>query len=623
MSPSRLRFDDFELRPDSGELFKDGTPVRLQPQPARVLAILASRPGEVVERDEIRRLVWGDSFLDFDASLNFCIKQIRQALGDSATAPRFVETLPRRGYRFLMPVSQEAPQVPAALSPRPQARKTLWLPLLSVAAMAGILVLLLGIRRAHPTTPRLVVLPFECHDRDRDGEICGGITEVITAELSRRFPRDLETLAPVSALVYSGKSGPEIARGLKATHVLDGKTTISNGEIRIDARLARTDGSGILWQESLSTDLRDAPLLYAQLLRGVARGLRLPPPPAAASKPKVSPSAAAYEQYLEGIYLLRYRPQEAASSLKNAVLLAPEFAPGYVALAWARLHEECQGSQAAATAARRALALDPDLAEAHLVLAEALFKCHSDWGPAGREFRQAMTLNPGDAAAYHRYAFYLAAQGRHGEAIAAVARARELDPASLMVESDFAYFLYLGHRYKEAVQQARQALELVSAAPDEISRAAAVYKFWNLWTLFHSAWKASDEDTAVSAGRGLMEFYGEGVKAEKVRNLEDFLSWQEAWLERRIRERPVPPYLFATALVEAGHYDRALDVLEGDCQGQRSYLLHLAAVEPGFDPLRGDPRFTRVLDCIRLPADAPARASLKAAESTQRTRDAT
>src|SRR3954465_9523070 len=173
--PSRLFFDDFELRLDSGELLRDGSPVTtLQPPPPRLLGPLASRSGEVVGREEIRQLVWGESFVDFDASLNFCVKQLRRALGDSATSPRYIETLPRRGYRFLRPVRIEAgtngsgvsvPEVDAgtALPPvRPPAARWPWLPgLLAPAAALGLLVFLIA-SRFTPTSdhPRLIVFPL-------------------------------------------------------------------------------------------------------------------------------------------------------------------------------------------------------------------------------------------------------------------------------------------------------------------------------------------------------------------------------------------------------------------------------------------------------------------------------
>ena len=589
--------------------------MKLQPQPARVLAILASSPGEVIERDEIRRLVWGDSFLDFDANLNFCIKQIRQALGDSATAPRFIETLPRRGYRFLMPVSQEEPQAPAPPQPQPQARKKLWVPLLSVAVMAGILVFLLG-SRAHPTPPRLVVLPFECQDPSQ-AAVCGGITEAVTDELTKRFPKDLEVIASSSARVYAGKSLPEIARELKVTHVLSGEVMIAGGQIRMIMRLASTARRWELRQNHSEMDLRvsDVPSLYAQVVYGVARELRLPiPPPTVRPTRQAKPSSEAYEAYLRGRYLMsQAQVGEAVSSFQNAVLLEPTFAQAYAALAHALDAVEkplCPDMPLIDAAARRAIELDPDLANAHLALAFSLFHCHLDWEEAGREFQKALALDPGNAKAYSLHAFYLTSLGRHDEAISAANKARELDPASMIWGSDYAYLLYLAGRYKEAIRESRRALDLISISPEPAGLMKA-FEVWTLWVLFQSALRTGDKVTAVEAGKDMMESAGEGQQTAGVQTPEDFLRWYETYLQRKKSTRTDR---IAMTSVGLGRHKEALDTLETDCRTRRSYILLFTGAEPTFDPLRGDPRFERILDCIRLPADAPARRDmLKAA----------
>jgi DNA-binding winged helix-turn-helix (wHTH) protein/tetratricopeptide (TPR) repeat protein len=497
--PSRLLFDDFELRLDGGELFKGGAPVKLQPQPARVLAILANRAGQVVEREEIRQLVWGDSFLDFDASLNFSIKQIRQALGDSATEPRFVETLPRRGYRFLMPVRPGPMPVPTpepVPPPRPAPRRGMSLALLSMTLLAGALLVLLGNRHAH--------------------------------------------------------------------------------------------------------------------VAHVNREIRRPLPAAGPPRQPVKPSA--YEAYLRGVYLRgQHKPREAAASLQDAVLLDPSFASAYAALAMAKNDVELPlwpDMEAIDVAARRALKLDPNLAQARLALAENLFHAHLDWEHAGREFRRALALNPGDSETHRGYAFYLASLGWHDEAIAAISRARELDPASKLMSSDLVFFLYMGRRYDEAVRQASKTLELISSSQAPSSE--QFYSRWALRVLYRCAFEMGNEAAAVKAGKDLMEIYGEGRKAAQVRTLRDFLKWEEPWAKA---DRP---YFFAVASTESGHYGQALDALEEDCRTRKSFLLHFVAVEPAFVPLHGDPRFARILDCIKLPADAPARRAMRTQLSRRR-----
>src|SRR4051794_21437917 len=207
--PPRLLFEGFELRLDSGELLRTGSLVRLQPQPAKILEILASRSREVVSREEIRRLVWGDSYVDSDGSLNFCIKEIRRALGDSATSPSFIETVPRRGYRFLKSVTVTAdtaePPLPSVLTavppqPPPAPRRSRLATLGITLALLLLLTILVASRIGHVASrPRLAVLPLECRNREAaDRQVCGGITEALTSELARQFPNELDVIAPSS-----------------------------------------------------------------------------------------------------------------------------------------------------------------------------------------------------------------------------------------------------------------------------------------------------------------------------------------------------------------------------------------------------------------------------------------
>jgi DNA-binding winged helix-turn-helix (wHTH) protein/tetratricopeptide (TPR) repeat protein len=610
-TPPRLFFDGFALRLDSGELFRDGAPVKLQPQPAKILEILASRSGEVVGREEIRQLVWGDSFLDFDANLNFCIKQIRQALGDSANEPRYIETVPRRGYRFLQPVQMETAPEPAQ-STLPEPRRWPWLAGLSVAGMAAVLlILLVGSRLLPPQpNPRLVVLPLACRSRNpADQQVCGGITEALTAELTQQFPRDLDVIAPVSALTWGriGKSREEIGRKLKADYFLSGEAAPSDRQLRIAAWLERAADGEVIWKDDRRVNLGDAPLIYRQIVREVARKLGLPPP-AAGPERTVKPSDAVYEAYLRGLYFLRQEEYDkATASLQEAVLVDPDFAPAYARIALAWLAQELppwqgQGLEVIEAAARRALKLDPQLAEAHLALGYILFQYRLDWERAGQEYRHALALNPGSADAYHAYALYLAALGLHKEAIAANARARELDPASMLVGSDHAWFLYAAGRYDEAVREARKTWELFPTVQGAFPGVARHLRGWTLWVLLHSAWKAGDEQTALGAGREIMELAGEGKAAAQIRSLQDFVNWHSSWLARRAQ--PAGPYFLATAAVESGDYDRALDIMEKDCQTRPSFVLLYAAVEPAFEPLRADPRFpasSAAPSCRRTP----------------------
>jgi DNA-binding winged helix-turn-helix (wHTH) protein/Tfp pilus assembly protein PilF len=478
--PQRLFFETFELRLDSGELLRRGSPVKLQPQPARILEILASHSGEVVSREKIRRLVWGDSYVDSDASLNFCIKEIRRALGDSATLPRFIETVPRRGYRFLKPVK----------------------------------------------------------------------------------------LAP-----EAGEPAVELTRPSKLRR----------------SRLA-----------TISVTLA---LLILTLLAGSRIGKRL----AVRSKP----SSPASEAYLRGVYLRRHEQAEkAVATFQEAVLLDPGFAAAFAALAEARLQLQPPADLGATeAAARRALALDPDLAEAHLVLGKILLSHYRDWHSAGRELQAAVALAPESADAHHEYSLYLAALGRQAEAIASVRRARELDPASMLVGSDYAWYFYLDHRYEEAIRQAEIVLKLFPQSADTATMAAKAGRLYCEETILNSAWALGDHETALEAAKALQGFFKPPQEAARLRDANEFWHSREERIEALQRTRLLDPFVRAKNAMSLGDRHRALDLLTAAC-APSGMAMPFAAVEPLFDPLHADPRWSQVLDCLKLPPDAPARQAL-------------
>jgi DNA-binding winged helix-turn-helix (wHTH) protein/TolB-like protein/Tfp pilus assembly protein PilF len=621
-------FDDFELRLDSGELLRDGSPVTtLQPQPARVLGLLASRSGEVVAREEIRQLIWGESFVDFDASLNFCVKQIRRALGDSATSPRYLETLPRRGYRFLRPVRMEegtngnGVPVPAEPPPRRAQRRWPLLTGLSVTAVALVLLVFLIASRfpAASQNARLAVLPLACRDSGpADRQVCGGVTEALTAELTRELPHEVEVIAPTSLLAYQGshKSARETGEELGATYLLTGDVDTSGGHLRIDARLTTTDGKALWHQEGPATELAEAPLVYGEIVHGVAGALRLPLP--AVTAPAAKPRKEAYEAYLRGIYLVRQRNfDEAVTSLQEATLLDDRFARAYAGLARARVSRgrpPREDGPASLAAARKALELDPQLAEGHLALGDVLFKDLLDRQLAGAEYRQAVALAPGDAETHYAYAAYLAALGRHDEAIAAVERARELDPASMMIASDYSWFLYLARRYDEATLQARNTLKLLDMTQESIPAVAQYGRSWSYHVLIYGSMKRGDEGAALEALKMKMKYLGEGASTEQIQSLQEFLNWRVFWVAGKLKEFPGPhSYDLATVNSVAGRTEEALGFLEQQCRnGGEGIMFNFVPVEPVFDPLHGDPRFARIVDCTGLPQDAPIRRALQA-----------
>ncbi len=485
----RLLFEDFELRLDSGELLQAGAPVKLQPQPAKILEILACRSGEVVSRDEIRQLVWGDAFVDLDASLNFCIKEIRRALGDSATSPRFVETVPRRGYRFLMPVRRgeeparelAAPPVarPAAMPVPPPRRWSGW-------GAAGLAVALLSL--------------------------------LFLLVASRLHPR--------------------------------------------------------------------------------------PPTPRTSS-----PSARANQAYGQGLYFKeREKFEEADARFRDAILLDPEFAAAHAQLALNQLKwiNKPVDPEVTETAAQRAVDLDPDLAEGHAALGQILLQRYLDWDRAGRELRKALALDPASADAHFAYSQYLQGLGKDAEAISEVQRARELDPPSMIVGANYAWYLYLDHQYQEAIREARAVQALFPASSGKTPMDATQGLLIAHDTILNSSLMLGDQETALATAKAFTRDLGRPEEAEQIRKLDDFWRGRQNRIDAATQTMAIDSYIPAKNAMVMGDPERALSLLSR-CAAKDTLAFPFAAVEPLFDRLHDDPRWQKVLDCLKLPADAPAR----------------
>jgi DNA-binding winged helix-turn-helix (wHTH) protein/TolB-like protein len=639
-----LAFDEFEFQLDSGELFREGSLVtQLQPQPARLLELLASRAGEVVGREEIRQSVWGDSFVDFDASLNFCIKQLRRALGDSATSPRYIETLPRRGYRFLRPVqgtkettgvsplppaevlpaaSPERRPVPAPLSPL-QALRSRWRLVTGLAATAAaliLLVLLIGSRADFPPRhPRLSIFPLTGQGRSSaDQQIRGGITDALTAEIARRFqPQDLEVVGPTSSQVYQerGKSSREIGKKLGATHLLTGTMETSGSRLRIKARLAKTYGR-TLWEENFDGQLMDAQGVYDRIAQRVAKTLRVSLP-ATAERMSIRPSREAMEACLQATYLRhQWQFAKAAKRAGEAALLAPRYAPAFAEVALARPDSGVppqDDAPVSRAAAQRALELDPKLPEAHLAMANVLFKDLVDWKGAGEQFQQALVLSPGSSEILHDYASYLIALGKSDDAIAMVSRARELDPGSTFITSDYAWFLFLARHTDEAIRQAHNTLALIKMTQASIPPPIAMFgSSWSHHVLIYASLMKGDERTALENGKARSRGFGQGAATAGLRSAHEYLEWRYHFVVSYVQEHHDHFNTLAGAAAMTGRIPEALDALEQECRnGGEDVMFNYIAVDPLFDNLHDQPRFAKIVDCTHLPKDAPARIALQ------------
>jgi len=479
-------FGGFELETRSAELRKDGLSVRLADQPFQILLLLLRRPGEVVSRDEVRQALWpADTFVDFDAGLNSAIKRLRDALGDSAESPRFVETLPRRGYRLLAAVESEAaPDAPAA-PPGPVQAATSprrWTPTRAAAVLAlGILLIALVAaatrarwhrRRAPAPIRSIAVLPFENLGGDPEQEyFVDGMTDAVTTDLAQVSA--LRVISRTSVAQYKKTHKPlrQIAEELDVDAVVEGAVIRSGNRVRVTAQLIAGDTDEHLWARDYEREVRDVLTLQSEVAGAIAQAVKakLQPQEQRRLSAAAAIDPAVYEAYLKGRFYWASRTAEgklkAERFFQEAIAKDPKYAPAWSGLSdtyrqfGIRRLPPREYMPRAEAAARQALALDDTLAEAHASLAGVLYRYEWDWEGAEREFRLSLELDPSSAEAHRAYAIYLMAVRRNPEGLVEVQRAWELSPLSPVINVELGLALARNRRYADAVVRLERTLE--------------------------------------------------------------------------------------------------------------------------------------------------------------------
>jgi TolB-like protein/DNA-binding winged helix-turn-helix (wHTH) protein/Tfp pilus assembly protein PilF len=643
-SPRLIRFGVFELDMRSGELQKQGRKIRLEGQPVQILIRLLENPGELVTREELHRKLWpADTFVNFEHGLNAAIKRLRQALNDSADTPRFVETLPRRGYRFIAPIQAVAAsgdvsaanvaaavtEVPATrdlpelkdhdqvdLSKKavvfvhqrwPRAWKTAGVALLVVLGIFTVWILRPG-SHPPPIIRSLAVLPLENLSGDASQEyFSDGMTDELITELGQIS--GLRVISRTSIMTYKGahKSLPQIAQELNVDAVVEGTVLRSGDQVRITAQLIEAAADKHLWAQSYEGKLHDMLALQKKVAQSIAEEIRikLTPHEQAVLKNAKRVNPEAYEAYLKGRYSWNKRTadglKKAAVYFNQAIEKDPNYARAYAGLAdsYGLLGNWEYGVLApkeayprAKAAATKALELDSTLGEAHISLAFCLDGFDWDWESAGREFRRGIELNPGYATGHHWYAWHLAALGRNDEAVAEMKKAESLDPLSLIISADLAEELLIAHRYDEAIRQSRTTMDL------DPQFAVAHYELGQAFVqkhLYKEAITELQKAIALSGGSttctsNLAYAYAvSGMKNEAVEILNDLKNRSNYALSNAPE--------IALVYVGLGEKDQAMAWLE------KAYADRFnpgVLLRPAFDPLRSDPRFQDLLRRIGL-----------------------
>jgi TolB-like protein/Flp pilus assembly protein TadD len=554
----------------AGELRKQGLKIKLQDQPFQILVMLLEHPGQVVTREELRSKLWpANTFVDFDHSLNKAINKLREALGDSAESPRFVETLPRRGYRFLEPFEHKQ-------------------------------------RRAIDS---IAVLPLENLSCDPEQDyFADGLTEALITNLAKISA--LRVVSRTTAMHYKGVHRPlrELARELQVEGIVEGTVQRFGKRVRISVQLIHATADAHLWAESYERDLRDILGLEAELAQAIAREVQVTLTPQEqaqlAQAHVVEPEA--YEAYLKGRYHWNRRSGDALAKgtecFQRAIERDPSYAAAYAGLAdcassagWLGFIHPDEGCGKGKRLAQKALNMDANLAEAHTSLAWATVHYDFDFALSETEYERSIQLNPRYATAYMWFSLLLAATGRLEEAITECKRAVRLDPLALMISAGLGWIYWCAHRYDEMIEQFRKTLELDSNfAPPH----------WGLGLAYSG--KSMHEPAiaemrkAVELSHGSTLVVGLLGEAYAIAGYRDDAQEVLAQLEGISKQQYVTPYIIARIYAALDKSDEVFLWLETAFRERAAWMVYLS-VDSRLDSLRSDPRFQDLLRRMNFP----------------------
>jgi len=616
-------FDGLEFDVRALELRKGGVKLKLEGQPLRILALLIERPGELVTRENLRNQLWpGNTIVDFEHSINAAMKRLREALGDSAETPRFIETLPRRGYRFLQPVKSLDSQA----APPTRARRYGWQ--VSLLSLGLLLIGLLAVN-AFDLRERLLgrpiagqaisiaVLPLRNLSADREQTyFAEGMTEALITELGKIGIFDV--ISHQSVLAYRGttKSLPEIARELKVSVVLEGTVLRSGDRVRVTANLVQPAPERHLWAETFEFDRRDILVVQREVARGVTHHIRIKLTPQQEARlstsRRVDPEA--YEAYLLGrAHTFKAGPKEvwkrAKEYFEKAIEIDPRFAPAYASLAelYVRTGRGTvsrnskgiywDGRQQARQFAEKALELDDTLAEAHTALGR-IAEAEWNWSQADRQYRRAIELNPSYPLARVWYAMHLYAMERFDEASFHAKRAQQLDPASPFVNT----WAGAAHAYAGRIDEAMASLQkAVALDPTSWEASLVLARVYITQGMYQDAMaqleKAKTFNPRDPEILGILAYaYGRAGQREMALGLLGEV--------KRVVAEGQTSFPMVWAYAGLGDKDQAFAWLERSYDERRIRMQWLN-VDPLLVPLRADPRFHDLARRVGLPTKKP------------------
>ena len=642
MLQETIHFEGFELDPGAFELRRDGQLIKLERIPLQLLLLLAENRQRLVTREEILRAIWGENvFVDADNSINTAVRKARQALKDDPENPRFLRTVPGKGYRFTAEVksvnSTVSPEGLASVEKLPQESPTpanddpdvpsplrnKWaiLTLIGVLIVVGA-VLILRPRPNPPPQPStrramLAVLPFvNLSGNPGEEYLADGMTEELITQLGGLDPNRLGVIARTSSMQYKGapKSAAQIAHELGVDYVLEGSVRWNDQRVRVTAQLIQASDQTHLWAADFDRDPGDVLRLQSDLALAISSKIELTlSPPVRARLADAPPvNAAAHDAYLLGLHELDLRTksgvERSIAEFQNAIALDPQYASAHAALARAyslapvvRAMPPIEAMPKARDAALRAIELDPGLASGHSTLGFVKAHYEFDWPSAEREYLRALALNPNDAYAHFFYSnSYLSPLGRHAQAIEEMRKAVAIDPFSAPVQAFLGRTYIWARQYDQALEQFQKVAEMFPGFAIDHERLAQLHAFMGRF------------DQAIAEDTKARLLSGENEKSALAKEA----ILRHAWTTQgapgywktlvelsQTAENPPEAYNspFGTAILYAqlGDKARALNALE-QAYEQRSLAMTEINIEPAFDPIRGEPRFKALLQRVRL-----------------------
>jgi TolB-like protein/DNA-binding winged helix-turn-helix (wHTH) protein len=645
-SPPALRFGPYLLDLQAGELRRSKSRVRLQDKPLQLLAALAEQSGQLVTREELRRRLWpDDTFVDFETGLNTAVSKLRDALSDDAQNPRYIETLPRRGYRFLGTVERveetkntaatadviastasvasrvsgsTTNQDAARISPSHVASATG--PWKSAPMLVSALLVCIGIafvawrfyQREHVIAAAdfpirsIAVLPFENFSGDPAQDyFADGMTDELITDLAQLG--SVRVVSRSSVMRYKGARAPmdQIRRELNVDAVVEGSVIRSGSSVRVNAQLIETSDDRHLWAQIFTHDEEDVAALQDDLAQAVAERVEVAIDPALRARLANAPpvKAEAYEAYLHGIEFLQHHSDadllKGLDSFKQAATLDPTFAAAYAEMAhtyclladYDVLPDRVAWPQAEMNA-QRALALDDSLSRAHAALALALWRYEWNWNAADAEFQTALVLSPNDSDTHHFYGLFLATRGDFAPAEQQLKSAQELDPLSSIIQTNIGWLSYYQRDFPTAIADYQKVLQTDPAFVPALSK---------LWIAYACDGKL---DAAASQLDALFRLYGYSGPAQAAEReartpaASDDLRFRAEMLAYA-DSGYLSTYEKARYLAIAGQNREALQSL-ADAESQHNGWLVYAAIEPAFDSIRSSPQFAKLLTDIGL-----------------------